>query len=135
VDGRLESYFGKRSDPFSGEGAFHPGVDIGAPLGTPVRAAADGVVLHAQFVSGYGRVVVIDHGNGLQTLYAHLASFAVVPGQEIRQGVVLGTVGSSGRTTGTHLHYEVRVHGSPANPRPYMSQTRITRSARQDFPF
>lgn len=135
VDGRLESYFGKRADPLSGEGAFHPGVDITAPTGTPVHAAADGVVLHAEMMSGYGRVVVIDHGNGLQTVYAHLSSFAVVPGQEIRMGEVLGGVGSSGRTTGTHLHYEVRLHGSPSNPRPYMSQTRIARSARQDFPF
>jgi len=134
VDGRLESYFGKRTDPFSGEGAIHPGVDIDAPQGTPVRAAADGVVLHAGMMSGYGRVVVIDHGNGIQTYYAHLSSFAVIPGQEIRQGAVIGAVGASGRATGSHLHYEVRNQGSPVNPTRFMGRMRIAQ-AKSDFPF
>jgi len=75
VDGRLDGYFGNRTDPFSGEGAFHTGVDIGAPTGTPIHAAADGVVLRAQFMGGYGRLIVIDHGNGLQTYYGHLSRF------------------------------------------------------------
>ncbi|MGD0014678.1 MAG: M23 family metallopeptidase [Bryobacteraceae bacterium] len=134
VDGRLQSYFGKRLDPFSGEGAFHRGVDITAPRGTVIRAAADGVVLHAGMMNGYGRVVVIDHGNGLQTLYAHLSRFAVVPGQEIRRAEVIGAVGASGRSTAPHLHYEVRRHGTPQNPSHYLGRTRITQ-VRRDFPF
>lgn len=134
VDGRLESYFGKRQDPFSGEGAFHRGVDICAPSGTPIRAAADGVVLHAGPISGYGRMIVIDHGNGLQTLYAHLSRYAVVPGQEIRQGETIGAVGASGRVTAPHLHYEVRRFGAPQNPTHYMNRTAI-RKVHQDLPF
>ncbi|MGE5568989.1 MAG: peptidoglycan DD-metalloendopeptidase family protein [Rhodospirillales bacterium] len=134
VEGTLRGHFGSRTDPFSGEGAFHRGVDISAPAGTPVRAAADGFVAQAQFMSGYGRVVIIDHGNGLQTYYAHLSRFAVVPGQEIRQGEVIGAVGSSGRATAPHLHYEVRLQGRAENPIRYMGRTQ-TASARRDFPF
>jgi murein DD-endopeptidase MepM/ murein hydrolase activator NlpD len=134
VDGQLGSYFGERSDPFSGEGAFHTGVDIRAPSGTPVHAAADGVVLRASFVGGYGRLVVIDHGNGLQTYYAHLSRFAVVPGQEVRQGEVVGLVGSSGRATAPHLHYEVREHGNPENPRYFLNRP-ATQPVRKYFPF
>ncbi|HOK46015.1 MAG TPA: peptidoglycan DD-metalloendopeptidase family protein [Bryobacteraceae bacterium] len=133
VEGTLRGYFGNRTDPFSGEGAFHRGVDISAPTGTPVRAAADGYVVQAQFISGYGRTVIIDHGNGLQTLYAHLSSFAVVPGQEIRQGEMIGAVGSSGRATAPHLHYEVRRQGRAENPIRYMGRTQT--AARRDFPF
>ncbi len=134
VDGRLESYFGKRQDPFSGEGAFHRGVDISAPRGTPIKAAADGVVLHAGFVNGYGRVVVIDHGSGVQTLYAHMSRSAVVPGQEIRQGEVVGAVGSSGRVTAPHLHYEVRRNGTPQNPTHFINRPRL-RQTPQYLPF
>jgi murein DD-endopeptidase MepM/ murein hydrolase activator NlpD len=134
VEGRLEGHFGRRTDPFSGEGAFHRGVDISAPVGTPIRAAADGIVLHAQFMSGYGRLVVIDHGNGVQTYYAHMSRFAVVPGQEIRQNEVVGAVGTSGRSTAPHLHYEVRLRGSAENPIRYMGRTRVA-SAKRDFPF
>jgi murein DD-endopeptidase MepM/ murein hydrolase activator NlpD len=135
VDGRLQGYFGKRMDPFSGEGALHRGVDIGAPVGTPVHAAADGVVVYATTMNGYGRVVVIDHGNGLQTYYAHLSRFAVIPGQEIRQNEVIGSVGSSGRATGPHLHYEVRLHGVPQNPARYLGRPRGAQSVGQEFPF
>jgi murein DD-endopeptidase MepM/ murein hydrolase activator NlpD len=135
VDGRLESGFGKRMDPFSGEGAVHRGVDISAPSGTPVHAAADGVVVFASTMSGYGRVVVIDHGNGFQTYYAHLSAFAVIAGQEIRQGAVLGAVGSSGRTTAPHLHYEVRRFGAPQNPSHFLNGGRIQTAVRRDFPF
>ncbi|MGA2324827.1 MAG: M23 family metallopeptidase [Bryobacteraceae bacterium] len=135
VDGRLQGAFGRRTDPFSGEGAIHTGVDITAPIGTPVRAAADGVVVHAQVMSGYGRLVVIDHGNEYQTYYAHLSSFEVIPGQEIRQGEVIGAVGASGRVTAPHLHYEVRRHGSPENPARYLGSTRIAQAAKRDFPF
>jgi murein DD-endopeptidase MepM/ murein hydrolase activator NlpD len=135
VDGRLQGAFGRRTDPFSGEGALHLGVDITAPIGTPVRAAADGVVVHAQVMSGYGRLVVIDHGDEYQTYYAHLSRFEVIPGQEIRQGEVIGAVGASGRVTAPHLHYEVRRHGNPENPARYMGSTRIAQAAKRDFPF
>ncbi len=137
VDGRLGSYFGKRNDPFLGEGAFHPGVDILAPSGTPIHAAADGVVVHAAYNSGgYGRLVVIDHGNGVQTYYAHMSRIAVVAGQEIRQGELIGMVGSTGRTTAPHLHYEVRRDGTPQNAAAYLRGHRITEaSLHRDFPF
>ena len=136
VDGRLEGYFGRRTDPFSGEGAFHTGVDIIAPRGTPVRATADGVVVHAAYMSGYGRLVVIDHGNGIRTYYAHLSRFTVIAGQEIRRGEILGNVGSSGRVTSPHLHYEVRRGGNPLNPYTYhLGKSTVARAVKPDFPF
>jgi murein DD-endopeptidase MepM/ murein hydrolase activator NlpD len=135
VDGRLQGHFGSRTDPFSGEGAFHYGVDITAPTGTPIRAAADGIVLAAHLVSGYGRLIVIDHGSGLETYYAHLSRFAVIPGQEIRQGELIGAVGTSGRVTAPHLHYEVRRNGSPQNPSRFLTQQHLATSVRRDFPF
>lgn len=134
VDGRLQSYFGKRMDPFSGEGALHRGVDITAPWGTPVRAAADGVVLYAMVMNGYGKIIIIDHGNGFQTYYAHLSRFSVVAGQEIRQGESIGAVGATGRVTAPHLHYEVRRYGSPQNPYHFLNQTRVAQ-VRREFPF
>jgi murein DD-endopeptidase MepM/ murein hydrolase activator NlpD len=135
VDGRLEGFFGNRTDPFSGEGAFHWGVDIVAPYGTPVRAAGDGIVLFARFMNGFGRLVVVDHGNGYQTYYAHLSRFAVVPGQEIREGETLGALGASGRVTAAHLHYEVRRMGTAVNPAAFLGRHRTTPVARTDFPF
>jgi murein DD-endopeptidase MepM/ murein hydrolase activator NlpD len=135
VDGRLQSPFGRRMDPFSGEGALHRGVDISAPYGTDVHASADGVVVFASMMNGFGRVVVVDHGNGYQTYYAHLSRFAVVAGQEIRQGGVVGAVGQSGRATSPHLHYEVRRFGTPQNPAHYLNGTLAAQTARRDFPF
>lgn len=135
VDGRLRGFFGQRTDPFSGEHAFHRGVDILAPVGTPVRATADGVVRLAEFMSGYGRIVVIDHGNGLQTCYAHLSRFAVVAGQEIRRGELVGNVGTSGRVTAPHLHYEVRRHGNSINPYSFLAKSPVAPQARRDFSF
>jgi murein DD-endopeptidase MepM/ murein hydrolase activator NlpD len=134
VDGRLNGYFGHRTDPFSGEGAYHWGVDIVAPYGTPVRAAADGIVLFAHFMNGYGRLVMVDHG-GYQTYYAHLARFAVVPGQEIRQGEVVGALGASGRVTAAHLHYEVRRNGNALNPSAFLGRRQLAQIVRADFPF
>lgn len=134
VEGRLLGAFGRRSDPFSGEMAFHTGVDIGAPMGTPVRAAADGVIRAAQFVAGYGRLVIIDHG-GTETYYAHLSRFEVIAGQEVRRGQVIGAVGSSGRASGPHLHYEVRMGGNPVNPYLTLSKSTVARSAKSDLPF
>jgi murein DD-endopeptidase MepM/ murein hydrolase activator NlpD len=122
VNGQLMGGYGLRTDPFSGEGAMHTGVDISAPKGTPVHAAADGIVIHAGWNSGYGRCVIIDHGNNYQTWYAHLSHMDVIEGEEIRQGQVLGAVGSSGHATGPHLHYEVRLGSTPVNPYRFLAR-------------
>jgi murein DD-endopeptidase MepM/ murein hydrolase activator NlpD len=138
VDGRLiESSYGQRIDPFSGEGAFHKGVDISAPTGTGVRATADGIVVYSSTESGYGRLVVVDHGSGLQTYYAHLSKFYVYAGQDVRRGDLVGAVGSSGRVTAPHLHYEVRVGGAPMNPYFYLAKAGLYQSVpeKKDFPF
>jgi murein DD-endopeptidase MepM/ murein hydrolase activator NlpD len=131
VDGPLmRSPYGKRTDPFSGEGAFHTGVDISAPSGTAVRSTADGTVIFAGFEGGYGRLVVVDHGAGLRTYYAHLSRFLVHTGQEVRRGEYVGNVGSSGRVTAPHLHYEVRNGGAPVNPYNYLRTAQIYRAPR-----
>jgi murein DD-endopeptidase MepM/ murein hydrolase activator NlpD len=123
VRGVVTSSFGSRLDPFNGEGAFHSGIDIATSKGDAVRAPADGTVLKAGMGTGYGREVVLDHGHGIETLYAHLSGFAVIAGQEIRRGDILGYVGSSGHSTGPHLHYEVRIHDTPVNPSKYLHST------------
>jgi murein DD-endopeptidase MepM/ murein hydrolase activator NlpD len=120
VIGRITGSFGERLDPFSGEGAFHTGVDISSQYGDGVRATADGVVVNASVHSGYGRLVIVDHGFGVATWYGHLSTFAVVPGMRIKRGDVIGYVGVSGRTTGPHVHYEVRINGAPVNPMRYL---------------
>ncbi len=134
VNGPLLSPYGTRQDPFSGEGAYHTGVDIKAPTGAIVHAAADGIVVRADRFGGYGRLVIIDHGKGVQTYYAHLSRFDVVPGQEVRRGESVGAVGSSGRVTAPHLHYEVRIGGAPVNPSRYLRNSQVE-MARKDFPF
>jgi murein DD-endopeptidase MepM/ murein hydrolase activator NlpD len=123
VEGRLGSSFGEREDPFNGEGKFHTGVDIEAPYGTPVRAAADGVATGQEMGAGYGRQVVLDHGHDVLTVYGHLSSVAVFAGQHVIRGQVIGYVGMSGHATGPHLHYEVRVHNVPVNPHKYLRTT------------
>lgn len=125
VIGPIRSSFGQREDPITGngEGEFHTGVDISAPMGTPIRATADGVVKSADMESGYGREVIIDHGHDLATCYAHMSGFAVMAGQTVVRGQVIGYVGMSGRTTGAHLHYEVRIHNTPVNPHKYLRDT------------
>lgn len=135
VNGQLLSRFGDRQDPFSGEGSMHPGVDISASTGTPVHAAADGIVSMAEFYAGYGRLVTVDHGGGMSTRYGHLSKFAVVPGQEVRRGDVIGYSGSSGRATGAHLHFEVRLGGSPVNPYPYLKRSPLLQQMQADLPF
>lgn len=120
ADGRVTSSFGERQDPFNGEGAFHAGIDIGAPVGTPVRATADGQIMKAGWGTGYGREINIDHGHDLMTVYGHLSSIVVVEGQRVNRGQVIGYVGQSGRSTGPHLHYEVRVHDVAVNPHKYL---------------
>ncbi|PYX07993.1 MAG: M23 family peptidase [Acidobacteria bacterium] len=123
VEGPVTGSFGERIDPFNGEGAFHSGIDIGSSLGQPVIAPADGVVLFADFMGGYGRAVIVDHGRGITTRYGHLGNFAVAPGQHVQRGDVLGYVGLSGRSTGPHLHYEVRINDTPVNPHKYLRLT------------
>lgn len=122
VQGALTGAFGSRIDPFQGEGAFHTGVDISSPYGSPVVAAADGVVTLAGYMGGYGRLVVLRHGrSNLSTYYAHLSQCFVRPYQVVRRGEVIGRVGRSGRTTSAHLHYEVRInHHQPVNPVKYL---------------
>jgi murein DD-endopeptidase MepM/ murein hydrolase activator NlpD len=123
VEGRLTSSFGERVDPFNGEGAFHSGIDISVPYGTPVHAAADGVVTFADLMSGYGNLIELDHGHGLSTRYGHLSGFAIAAGQHVRRGQVIGYVGATGRATSPHLHYEVRVQNVPVNPHKYLRTT------------
>ena len=123
VEGRVGSGFGQREDPFNGEGAFHSGIDIEAPYGAPVRATADGEVSGAAMGAGYGRAVVLNHGHDVMTLYGHLSAIAVLPGQHVILGQVIGYVGQTGRATGPHLHYEVRVHNVPVNPHKYLRTT------------
>jgi murein DD-endopeptidase MepM/ murein hydrolase activator NlpD len=120
VEGPITGSFGDRMDPFTEEGAFHAGVDISSPYGTPVKATADGVVTFADRYAGYGMVLDLEHGRGVVTRYAHLSGFAVSEGQAVTAGEIIGYVGRSGRSTGSHLHYEVRVNGGPVNPMKYM---------------
>jgi murein DD-endopeptidase MepM/ murein hydrolase activator NlpD len=123
VEGSVTGSFGERIDPFNGEGAFHTGIDIGASYGETVVAPADGVVLFADFLGGYGRAVIVDHGRGITTRYGHLSNFAVAAGQHVHRGDTLGYVGLSGRSTGPHLHYEVRINDTPVNPYKYLRIT------------
>lgn len=131
VEGRVTSSFGERIDPFNGEGAFHSGVDISTAYGTPIMAPADGIVTFADFMSGYGRLVTIDHGHGISTRYGHMSAFAVTPGQAVKRGQLIGYVGASGRVTSAHLHYEVRIHDTPVNPYKYL-RTTLAKAAKFD---
>ena len=123
IMGRITSSFGERTDPLAGEGEFHRGIDIAAPAGTAIHATGDGVVAFAGWDSGYGRAVTLNHGHNITTLYAHMASIAVIPGETVTRGQVIGYVGVSGRSTGAHVHYEVRIHDTPVNPHRYMRET------------
>lgn len=112
---RVSSDFGARRG-----GSWHQGIDLSAPKGTPVRATADGKVVAAGRDGAYGRTVIIVHGTGLSTRYAHLKRIKVRPGERVRRGDTVGTVGASGRASGSHLHYEVRREGRPVDPRPFL---------------
>lgn len=116
----MTSGFGMRNHPILRQRRQHQGVDLAAPSGTPVYATADGLIGMAQWYSSYGNYVQIEHGGELQTRYAHLSSYTVSPGDMVQKGDLIGYVGSTGRSTGPHLHYEVRVAGSAVDPRPYM---------------
>jgi len=120
VEGQVTGSFGERIDPFNGEGAFHSGVDISSNYGHQVIAPADGVVTFVDFLGGYGKAIMLDHGHGISTRYGHLSGFAATPGQHVHRGDVIGYVGASGRSTGPHLHYEVRINDTPVNPYKYL---------------
>jgi murein DD-endopeptidase MepM/ murein hydrolase activator NlpD len=137
VNGRFNSYFGKRSDPLRGMSAFHPGVDLSAAPNTPVRAAGDGIVTRTGWAGAYGRLIVVDHGGGITTYYGHLNHIDVIAGQEVRRGQEIGKVGRTGRTTGYHLHFEVRHGGSPVNPYMYLKKSArpANYAKKSDLPF
>jgi murein DD-endopeptidase MepM/ murein hydrolase activator NlpD len=116
----LTSYFGYRVHPIFGTRKLHSGVDIGAPAGTPIYAAADGIVVTAGWTGGYGKAVIIDHGNGIATLYGHSSALYVSPGQPVKRGQLIAATGSTGFSTGPHLHFEVRVNGTPVDPLAYL---------------
>ena len=120
VRGYLSAVFGNRIDPFTGQRDFHSGLDVSTPIGTRVQAPADGVVISCAEKGAYGNSIVIDHGYGIVTRYGHLASFNVRPGQRVRRGDIIGFVGSTGRSTGPHLHYEVWVRDQAQNPLHYI---------------
>ncbi|MCP4615650.1 MAG: M23 family metallopeptidase [Bradyrhizobium sp.] len=114
------SNFGVRSDPFRGTAAMHAGVDIPGALGTPIYATADGVISHAGRQGGYGNLVQINHGRGIETRYGHLSKILVADNSRVKRGQLIGLMGSTGRSTGSHLHYEVRVDGKAVNPIPFL---------------
>ena len=120
VRGILTDGFGGRQDPFTGEPGTHNAVDISSAIGQAVHAPADGIVVKSEWANGYGNVVYISHGNGYSTRYGHLSGFAVQPGQHVKRGDIIGYVGSTGRSTGPHLHYEVRLNNNPVNPLEYI---------------
>lgn len=122
---KLTSDFGMRTHPVLGGRRNHKGIDLGAPTGTPVYATADGIVDRAEWFSSYGLFVGIDHGAGLETRYAHMSRLAVADGEWVNKGDIIGYVGSTGRSTGPHLHYEVRIEGIAVNPIPYMVESPV----------
>ena len=115
----MSSSYGTRT-PVLGGGRNHKGVDLAAPSGTPVYATADGYVAKAEYWSSYGNYIQVEHGGDMHTRYAHLSDYNVVAGQQVKKGDLIGFVGSTGRSTGPHLHYEVRIAGEAVDPRPYM---------------
>ena len=118
------SGFGVRSDPFNSGAAMHPGIDLAGPYGTPIYATADGTVLRAGWNSGgYGNLVELDHGRGITTRYGHMSAILVHDGDHVTRGQLIGRMGSTGRSTGNHLHYEVRIDGRAVNPIPFMKST------------
>jgi murein DD-endopeptidase MepM/ murein hydrolase activator NlpD len=125
--GWLTGVFGGRSDPFTGEPGFHQGLDISTPKGTPVYATADGTVESAAYTGDYGNLIVLKHDFGLATRYGHLSSFNVRPGSSVKRGDVIGFVGSTGRSTGAHVHYEILVNGKLINPLQLLTQPATTR--------
>ena len=120
MSGRITSPFGPRVHPILGTTRLHTGIDFGSGFGTAIAAAAPGTVIHASGFGGYGNTVIIDHGGGMSTLYAHQSEINVANGAEVETGDTIGLVGSTGLSTGPHLHFEVRILGSPVDPAPYL---------------
>ena len=118
---RFSSQYGYRTDPFQGRRKNHKGLDIPGPVGTPIFATADGIIGRAQWVNGYGKYVEVEHGNSIQTRYGHMSAMNVVSGQRVKQGDIIGFMGSTGRSTGSHLHYEVRIAGEAVNPTSFLA--------------
>jgi murein DD-endopeptidase MepM/ murein hydrolase activator NlpD len=116
----ITSGFGYRSDPINGHAAMHPGLDFRGPIGSPIYAAAEGKVTFVGTKSGYGKVVEVSHGNGMLTRYAHMSAWHAQVGQQVAAGDVIGQIGSTGRSTGPHLHFEVRINDRAVNPRPFL---------------
>lgn len=122
------SNYGVRSDPFRGVAAMHAGVDIPGAIGTPVYATADGIVSRSERSGGYGNMVEVDHGRGIATRYGHLSKLLVLPNTRVVRGQLIALMGSTGRSTGSHLHYEVRIDGQAVNPMPFMQSADFLRS-------
>lgn len=117
----LTSNFGVRSDPFNRSARMHKGIDIPGPIGTPIHATADGIISRAGWASGYGNLVQISHGSGMETRYGHMSKLLVAENSYVKRGQIIGLMGSTGRSTGSHLHYEVRVDGAAINPLPFVA--------------
>jgi len=131
----ISSGFGYRSDPFNGHAAMHAGLDFRGPVGAPIHAAAKGRVTFVGTKTGYGKVVEISHGNGMMTRYAHMSAWRARVGQAVAAGDVIGQIGNTGRSTGPHLHFEVRIHDRAVNPRPFLeSAPHVLEEARADLP-
>lgn len=122
VYGTITSPFGMRKNPFGYGYEFHPGIDISVPIGTPVKAAGKGVVVYAGWLAGYGKAVIIDHGYGIESVYGHNSQILVKVGQTVNRGDVIAKSGNTGRSTGPHVHFEIRVNGSPVNPMKYLAK-------------
>jgi murein DD-endopeptidase MepM/ murein hydrolase activator NlpD len=126
------SGYGVRSDPFRGRAAMHAGIDLAGPIGTPIYATADGIVGRSEYNNGgYGNLVELDHGHGIQTRYGHLSRSMVTAGQKVKRGDLIALMGSTGRSTGSHLHYEVRIDGKAVNPIPFLQSTSYLQSVQQ----
>ena len=122
-DASFTSGYGLRSDPFRHSAAMHKGIDLAGRSGTAIYATADGIVDRAEWANGYGNLVELDHGKGVQTRYGHLSRILVKSGQRVKRGDIIALMGSTGRSTGSHLHYEVRIDGAAVNPIPFLQAT------------
>ena len=129
---RLSSGFGNRRAPTRGASRNHKGIDIPGPVGTPIYATADGIVDRAEWVRGYGKFIELGHGNEINTRYGHMSALNVVAGQRVSKGDIIGYMGSTGRSTGSHLHYEVRISGVAVNPMSFLAQEKPLLAANED---
>jgi murein DD-endopeptidase MepM/ murein hydrolase activator NlpD len=125
------SAYGVRSDPFQGSAAMHAGIDLASPTGTPIYATADGIVDRAEWFGGYGNMVEIEHGKGIATRYGHMSKISARAGERVKRGDLIGYVGSTGRSTGSHLHYEVRIDGRAVNPVPFLQSANYVMAANE----